>query len=218
VESSLGRSRGWGIEIQEEEDQPAVRFRYPRVRGVVSKYVKPYVLLELVPRSEPVPSGGATIRPYMFNAVGRAFQDPDVRVRHITVSRAFWEKATILHMYYHFPEGKRFGERFSRHYYDTFRLLRTGHFEEALKDLDLLRSVVRHKKRFYRSGPAKYDDAAAGKLCLVPPDARLEVLRADYAAMNEMFFGTPPPFHEIIAALREIEARVNPLMSPKPTE
>lgn len=134
------------------------------------------------------------------------------------VARTLWEKATILHMYHHFPEGKEFGPRFSRHYYDTFRLLRTGHFEEALKDLALLRSVVRHKKRFYRSGPARYDEAVAGKLRLVPPEARLEALRADYAAMSEMFFSAPPAFEEVLEGLREIEGWVNQILAPPAAE
>jgi len=187
-------------------------------RGVLSNYVKPFVLLELVPRSEPIPSAEATIKPFLFDAIPAALKEPEVRVRHITVVRTVWEKATILHMYHHFPDGKPFGERFSRHYHDTFKLLRLGHFDEAIKDLELLRSVVRHKKRFYRSGFARYDEAITGQLRLVPPDTRMEALRADYAGMSEMFFRTPPSFEEIIDGLREVESRVNQLMAPKSAE
>ena len=178
----MGRE-GWEVSIQEDDSQPAVLFRYPGAKGLASAYVRPHVLLELVPRSDPVPNTEATIRPYLHDGVTSVLKAPDVRVRHITVARTFWEKATILHMCHHYPEGKPFGDRYARHYYDTFRLFRGGHAAQAVGDLELLRAVVRHKKRFYRSGPAKYDEAAAGGLRLVPPDTRMEALRADYAGM-----------------------------------
>jgi hypothetical protein len=214
VTGMLPATQSWRISIKEDADQPSVVFDYPQAGGVLSRYVRPCVLLEFVPRSEPIPSAEATIRPYLWSALEGVCKEPDVRVRHITVARTFWEKATILHMYHHYPEGKEFGARFSRHYYDTYRLFQTGHAAPAMTDLDLLRSVVRHKKRFYRSGPARYDEAVAGRLCLVPPATRLETLRADYAAMSEMFFGTPPPFEEMIEVLRQIEEQVNRLTAP----
>jgi hypothetical protein len=51
---------------------------------------------------------------------------------------------------------------------------------------------------------------------LVPPAARLDALRADYAAMSEMFFGDPPTFDEILEVLQEIETTVNRLTAPQP--
>ncbi len=208
----------WVVEIEDNEQQLTVLFSYPRVSGFHSAYIKPHVKLELVPLSEPVPSADALVKPYLANAIGEAFTDPDVPLRHILATRTFWEKATILHMYHHYPEEKPFGARFSRHYYDIFRLVQTGHANTAIADPELLRSVVRHKKRFYRSGPAKYDEAATGRLCLVPATTRIEALQADYDGMSEMFFGSPPPLEDILATLREIETIVNNKMAPKATE
>jgi hypothetical protein len=50
-----------------------------------------------------------------------------------------------------------------------------------------------------------YDNLSCASLKLAPPNQRLSEWRADYQAMQSMFFNTPPDFDEIIETLRKIE-------------
>jgi hypothetical protein len=125
------------------------------------------------------------------------------------VERTFWEKATILHAEYHRPSDKPMPERFSRHYSDFSELIRRGISSHATAKLELLERVAQHKSLFFKSSWAKYSEAARGTLRVVPPEYRLTLLREDYAKMQQMFFGEPPEFEEMIALLTEWESRFN---------
>ena len=81
--------------------------------------------------------------------------------------------------------------------------------DEALTDLDLLKSVVVHKDRFYHCGWAKYLEAKPGSFRLLPHDRRLPDLRRDYQGMQIMFFGEPTTFDEMMSSLVSLERRIN---------
>jgi hypothetical protein len=50
----------------------------------------------------------------------------------------------------------------------------------AVKDIDLLLKVARHKEVFFPAAWARYADAKPGTLRIVPLDARLSELEQDY--------------------------------------
>jgi len=79
----------------------------------------------------------------------------------------------------------------------------------AIKDLDLLASVVEHKKVFFREAAARYDLARPGSLRVCPPESKIQQIRSDYRDMQEMFFGEAPSFDALMADLKELEDRVN---------
>jgi len=81
--------------------------------------------------------------------------------------------------------------------------------QRALKDLDLLARVVRHKQVYFQSPWANYDKARPGSLRLAPPDHRLTALRADYWQMQPMFTEPPPSFDDIMYQLKSIEEALN---------
>jgi len=99
--------------------------------------------------------------------------------------------------------------RLSRHHYDLSRLYRHDNGQLAMKDVGLLRSVVEHKKVFFREAAARYDLARPGILRVSPPDGDVARIRNDYRDMREMFFGEAPPFDRVIADLKELEEKVN---------
>lgn len=155
--------------------------------------------------------------PYAAEAFPQVFVNPSFSVLTIAAERTFWEKATILHQ-----EKHRQGlipARYSRHYYDLFKLGRSPMGDEALRRLDLLRDVVKFKERFYPSAWARYDLARPGSFKLLPTtEAHLDGLRRDYEDMQMMLFGNPPGFTEMVQALRDLEQRINTLQpSPPPT-
>ena len=83
--------------------------------------------------------------------------------------------------------------------------------DAAFADLDLLDRVVKFKEKFYRCPWAKYEDAKAGTMKLMPPEYNLKALEDDYKHMQNMIFGTKPSFDEIMAIIKLLEAEINGL-------
>ncbi len=151
----------------------------------------------------------ANVTPYLCDAIPDALSNTDASVRVLAAERTFWEKATILHMLHHHPEGKALTPRMSRHYYDVFQLSNSEVIEPAMRKLELLDRVAIHKRVFFKSAWASYDTARAGTLRLVPSERILDELRQDYATMEPMFFADPPGFDTILNKLREVEGLIN---------
>lgn len=203
----------WRLEIDPNDPQ-TILFHYPasiaRGAGNDAAYLRPFVKLELGARSDPWPSEVASIQSFAAEDFPQAFKQPSCRVKVIAAERTFWEKATILHSWHHAPPDRRLRDRQSRHYYDVAKLYQSPIGARALADLELLRSVARHKSIFFAAAWARYDQAIPGKLRLVPPDSRLPELERDYRFMqNEMIFGQAPELSSILDTLKVIEELVN---------
>ena len=126
------------------------------------------------------------------------------------MERTFWEKATILHQEAH--RAALIPPRYSRHYYDLYKLASSPVREAALRQLGLLRDVVEFKQRFYASTWARYDLALPGTMKLLPVrKEQLTDLERDYQAMRVMFFGERPQFTTILDTLRGLESQINAL-------
>jgi hypothetical protein len=69
--------------------------------------------------------------------------------------------------------------------------------------------VVQWKSQFFGSSWANYDEAKPGTFRLVPPSERIPPLRRDYQAMRDMYLSNPVSFDKILAALAELEKRIN---------
>lgn len=198
----------------DDTDAQTVNFHYPPSLPAADyqgmAYITPRVKLELGARGDPWPAEHKNIRPYAADDFPDFFRDPDTTVTVLSARRTFWEKATALHAEAHRPAESATPQYFSRHYYDLAMLLDSDEGRAAAADLELLATVAKHKAVFFRSGWASYDTARPGTLRLVPSEARIKDLRADYRAMAPMMFdGTPPSFDDILAAIAEFQERVN---------
>lgn len=187
-----------------------VLIQYPRAFSLEA--IRPEIRLEIGPLAAWVPNEERSIRPYAAEHFPALFTQPATSIRTITAARTFWEKATILHQEAHRGAERLLPPRYSRHYYDVYRLSRLPVGIEALKDLDLLKEVVRFKMRFYRCPWARYEDAKPGTLRLLPPKHHVDELRRDYRAMQGLLFGTVPDYDEIMTGIAALETSIN---SPK---
>jgi hypothetical protein len=210
----------WNLELAPNDPQ-TVLFTYPVGIGVSgpeiprNAYIAPVVKLEMGARSDPYPTGSHTVTSYAAEEYPNLFEEASCTLNVLEAERTFWEKATILHAEYHRPDTGRATERLSRHYYDLAQLAATEIAGKALGDFSLLERVAMHKKVFFRSGWAKYDEARPGSFRLVPPPSRQDALRRDYDSMQEMFFGERPSFEHIIATLQLLEDRINSSLTPR---
>jgi hypothetical protein len=202
---------GWSITLDvADRDGQSLLFAYPvglepRLYGTVG-YIRPFVRLEFGCRGDVWPTEKRTIRAYVAEQFPDLFGWAECSVHVLRPERTFWEKVTLLHAVTH--SGKM-PPRLSRHYYDVSRMYRHDVGRQALADPALLEAVVRQKSAFFREAAARYDLAVPGSLKIVPCDEQEQAVRRDYREMEEMFFGEPPGFDDILADIREIEERVN---------
>ena len=131
-------------------------------------------------------------------------------VRTVAAERTFWEKATILHKEA-FRTNDNFPARYSRHYYDLFRLSQSGIADSAMADTALLHDVVNFKMTFWRSNVVRYDLCVPGTMRLVPPSGSLGKIREDYESMRRMIYGGVPSFEEVMDGIAALEERINSL-------
>lgn len=203
----LFRTEGIGLSATVDPDDPhVINIQYPAAFS--EAYIRPEVRLEIGPLASWVPSATLTIRPYAYDALPELFENPACEVVAIAAERTFWEKATILHQEAH--RQTQIPQRYSRHYYDLYKLAVSSIRASALSQASLLRDVVAFKQRFYPSAWARYDLAVPGTFKLLSrTESRVAALERDYQQMQVMLFGEPPVFGSILDALRKLEIEIN---------
>ena len=155
------------------------------------------------------PAKTAQIEPYAATYYPKVFAQKNTAVLTIAPERTFWEKATILHHEANRPESLEMPQRYSRHYYDLYRMSMTPVKEAAFARVELLKTVADFKMKFYPRSWAKYQEAVPGTLKLVPPKYRFAALAADYEAMKDMLYGDVPMFETVISAIGELEQEIH---------
>lgn len=207
IASRLKIDEEWKI-VTDSDDSQTLLFHYPSL-STKGGYIRPIVKIEMGARAEHWPVSEHKIQSYAKMALKDKVHEPEVTVRVLNAERTFWEKATILHQYAHLPNDKKMPIRFSRHWYDFFKLLNSPIKKKALSSGDLLERVANHKKVYFSSGWANYDQARKGSLKLIPLDRVLNDLKKDYELMNPMFFGEIPDWGEIMNTIKEFENEFN---------
>ncbi len=189
--------------VQLGKEEGSLEVRYPSALNEGRTYIPERVLIEFGGRNTTQPKAPHDLHPYL-KAFTQDLDFPIATVQVLSPKRTFWEKVTLIHAELGRPTLKSGLERMARHWYDLSLLTDSPIGKEAIQDRELLESVVRHKKVFFRAGYADYDACLSGGLRLVPEGRAGEVLEADYKAMIEagMFFATPPTFDEILATLQ----------------
>jgi predicted nucleotidyltransferase component of viral defense system len=191
----------------ERHDLQTVRFNYPELFKAES--MQQSIRLEIGPLAAWTPSVYRTVTPYIFEQYPNISSNISTTVVTSSAERSFWEKVTILHHEANRPEHLDMPMRYSRHYYDLYRISQTKHKETALKHLDLLQKVVVFKMKFYPRVWAKYEEAVPGSFKLVPPKYRYDQMRDDYDSMSEMLFGEIPSFEELMISIEDLEYEIN---------
>ncbi len=209
IKSKLG-PKGWKLEIDEDDnDSQTILFTYPKLTAKASEYIKPVVKIELGARSDHWPVSMQKISPYVAEILPAPLNQMDAEIRVLNIERTFWEKATILHKYAHFPDNKTVPERQSRHFFDFYCLLNSDGKAKALANIDLLEKVAAHKNIYFKAAWANYLTAKKGSLKLIPEEKVMKAMEEDYKAMSEMFAGEVPSWDEIVKDLKEFQDEFN---------
>lgn len=165
------------------------------------------IRLEIGSIAEPIPANKQKIKTYIEEVYPEVF-DENIEVVAVDSLRTFFEKITILHREANRVNGN-YPTRYSRHFYDVYKMIKTDIRKKSFENIELLKTVIHFKKKFYASNWAKYDDIMNGKLTLIPSKAGLEVFSKDYDSMKNMLFGEKIAFDQIIDTLKEYEKELN---------
>lgn len=196
----------------DDPDRQSLLLWYPTVTAEGNAYIRRTIKIESGAKSALDPHAPVTIKPYIATDLPRL----DLAVRNvITVdpSRTFWDKVIILHGLRRWwdrrGELKGGGQRVSRHYYDVHCLLASNIGRMATGDAAMAEDCLRHARMFFNRPDLDLASAVPGNFALTPHKGMLADLRRDYEAMSGMIFGPIPSLDEIVAAIAQLEQRLN---------
>ena len=206
LSGKLGEGKWVAID---DDDELVVNFAYPQI--FQTEYIVPYVRLEIGPLAEWTPSHITNITPFAAEQYGQLFEQKSTDVLTIDAERTFWEKIAILHKIANFSEDKVLPYRYARHLYDVYCLGHSDIKALAFEKKTLLAQDILFKQKFYYSKSAHYETASTSTIKLVPGEHVTKSLKADYAAMSNMFYENAPEFDEVLKYLGQLESEIHNL-------
>jgi hypothetical protein len=196
----------------DDPDRQSLLLWYPTATTEGNAYIRRAIKIESGAKSALDPHAPVVIKPY----IAADLPNFDLTVGNVTTvapSRTFWDKIVILHGLRRWwdrrGELKGGGQRVSRHYYDVYRLLASEIGQNATGDMAMAEDCVRHARMFFNRPDLDLASANPGSFALTPHDRMLADLRRDYDAMSGMVFGPIPNVDEVVAAIAELEHRLN---------
>lgn len=204
------KDKSWNFYIDEVDGQ-TICFDYPK--NYTDSSILQVIRLEIGCLAEPIPVNHRMITTYIEDVYPKIFNE-NIEVIAVDSLRTFFEKLTILHREANRVNGN-YPTRYSRHFYDVYKMLLTDIKEKSFENIKLLKAVIDFKKKFYASNWAKYDEILEGNLKLIPAEEGLIVFSEDYDSMKKMLFGEKIPFHRIIKTLQEYEHDLNEIIKNK---
>ena len=202
-------------QVEPDPDDPdgqSLLLWYPTATADGNAYIRRAIKIESGAKSALDPHAPVIVKPYIADDLPNL----DLAVGNVTTvypSRTFWDKVIILHGLRRWwdrrGELKGGGQRVSRHYYDVYRLLASEIGQKATGDVDMAEDCVRHARMFFNRPDLDLASAIPGSFALTPHDGMLADLRRDYEAMSGMVFGPIPTVDAVVAAIVELEQRLN---------
>lgn len=191
------------------EDSQTINFYYPSIFSDL--YVKPFVRIEIGPVSLKEPANICSIAPFCVKYFPNYFNIKSFEVPTISIERIFYEKILILSNENDRPLFSKMPMRYSRHYYDVFKIFSSNFFQNIKDNQHLFGDAKIFKNIFYSTSWSKYETVTLKSIKIVPCKERLIELKRDYDLMKPMFFGKFPSFDELLLTLKEIEKILNNL-------
>ncbi len=196
--------------LEKARDPFCIHLHYPQTGlDAPAAYNRAAVKIELSGRAEGWPMEDREIVPYAAAQFPNIDADAKCRLSCVRPERTFWEKAALVHEQNVRPGGPTLAPRQARHLYDLMRLwvgVDTGNGFRGLWD-----GVVSHRKCYFDYKWVDYESLTPDKLQIIPPETRLAEWRADYGAMQAMFYGQPPAFEQIVSSLQVIQEAISKL-------
>jgi Nucleotidyl transferase AbiEii toxin, Type IV TA system len=208
----IARETANGVSIEIEQGGDAIRVVYDSAlqSAELNRYMQSSILVEFGGRNTTEPMQIHAISPYARGHTVDLFF-PEAEIPVLAGERTFWEKATLIHVECRRDDFVARVARKSRHWHDLAMLADHPIGLNAQADIGLLRDVVKHKKVFFPSAHAHYDECISGKIMLVPSATSLLALEEDYRAMESagMFPEAALPMSNILSRLSALQMKIN---------
>jgi hypothetical protein len=201
------------VEVDPQDpDGQSLLLWYPTATAEGNEYIRRAIKIESGAKSALDPHAPVVVKPYISDDLPNL----NLAVGNVTTvdpGRTFWDKVVILHGLRRWwdrrGELRGGGQRVSRHYYDVYRLLASEIGRKATEDAEMAEDCVRHARMFFNRTDFDLASAVPGSFTLTPHDGMLNDLRRDYEAMSGMVFGPIPSVDAVVAAIADLEHRLN---------
>ena len=177
------------------------------------EYVQNMVKVEVSGRSMSEPVQSVQLASILDETYpNAATAESSFAVSVVRPERTFLEKVMLLHEEFAKPSEEVRTARMSRHLYDLERMLHTDIAERALKDEQLYRTILEHRRKFIGLKGFDYDTLYPQSLSLEIPADVLPLWRKDYENMqSSMIYGESVSFDELLEEIRQLNDRIRQL-------
>lgn len=189
-----------------DREELAFYIEYPFLASY-DDYVLPRIKIEMSSLSATIPTETKQVKAYLDEVVSDEYKY-SFNVKCMKPERTFWEKAVILHQEANRENGN-IPNRYSRHYYDLYKIYNSSLWDETINNIDLLEQVRKFTMTFYNRAWAKFENAKPGTFKLVPNQKYYNIIKEDYERMKSMIFSDIPSFETIIDTMSKIEKEIN---------
>jgi predicted nucleotidyltransferase component of viral defense system len=168
-------------------------------------YIKNQVKLEISCRSLREPLDAIPIRSIVadFHNIGEDY----FPISFVSPKRTFLEKIFLLHEEF---QLNRHSKRMSRHLYDLEKLMDTEFAFSALNDMELYKSIVKHRMIFNKWKDIDYTKHHPSSIHIIPPDSMTTIWEEDYKNLQHLFiYGKSLLYEQLLQRMKELEQRLH---------
>lgn len=190
-----------------ENDPMSIQFEYPKA-FLPDPNILSTVKLEIGPMSQWSQLTPQPITSMIDKAIPGVNIFTPIPVLSVSPERTFWDKVSILQNVSHWRDKnptRAIKDRYSRHYYDVYRILNSPYRDACLANADLFFEVMDFSARFYPVTTFDYKKVDFSNLQLEIPQSLLPALELDYERMKGMLFGDKPSFGTIYQAILDFK-------------
>jgi predicted nucleotidyltransferase component of viral defense system len=167
-------------------------------------YMRNQVKLEIGCRSLREPFEKIPVRSVIADFIGEEAYFP---INIVSPKRTFLEKIFLLHEEF---QLNRHAERMSRHLYDLEKLMDTEFAFSALNDMELYKTIVKHRMIFNRWKDIDYQKHHPSSIHIIPPDNISTVWEDDYKNLQRLFiYGKSLSYEQLLQRMEELEQRLH---------
>lgn len=168
-----------------DQDPETIKVNYQSLFEDVS-YLPKRVLIEVSARSLIEPNEEIAIQSMIDEQYPETdFSEEKFTVNATSPQKTFIEKLILLQEEFQKPKEKMRHLRMSRHFYDIGQILNSDYGVKALKNTTLFESIVAHRSVLTPLKTTDYRNLTLKNLNVMPPDDLLENYKSDYKEMQD---------------------------------
>jgi hypothetical protein len=187
-----------------DQDPETIKVNYHSLFDEVS-YLPKRVLIEVSSRSLIEPNQEVVIKSMIDEYYSETdFAEDEFVVNATNPQKTFLEKLILLHEEFQKPIEKIRHLRMSRHFYDIGQILNSEYGQAALKNTVLFESIIVHRKVLTPMKTTDYETLTLQNINIIPPVEFLEKYKSDYKEMqSSMIHGESLDFDILLEQIME---------------